>query len=147
MLLKKKEKKNKEIKEVNNDLNKEENLIDKKYGDKNVLGINDENEDDKIIIDKDFDLDNKEFPYLNFFDFLFNSVYEGKCCKLAKKKLIQKCNEIISKYYSIECLILNQIKIENLLKDYRWNDPGLNNYDNNELIIQLKNIISSFNNT
>ena len=82
----KKEKKNKEIKEVNNDLNKEEILIDKKYGDKNELSINDENDDDKIIIDKYFDLENKEFPYLNFFDFLFNSVYDGKCCNLAIKK-------------------------------------------------------------
>ena len=33
-----------------------------------------------------------------------------------------------------------------MLKDYRWNDPRLNNLDNNELISQLKSIISSFNN-
>ena len=113
------------------------------------MGINDENgnDDDKIIINKDFDLDNKEFPNFNFFDFLFNSVYDGKCCKKETKKLIEKCNEIIAKYNSLESIIFNQIKIESLLKDYRWNDPGLNNFDNNDLIIQLKNIISSFNNS
>jgi len=66
---------------------------------------------------------------------------------LNKKELIQKCNEIISKYYSIENIIYNQIKLENLMKDYRWNDPRLNNFDNNQLIEQLKNSLSSFNNT
>ena len=145
----KEEKKNKEINEAINDLNKEENLIDEKKVEQDVLGINDENgnDDDKIIINKDFDLDNKEFPNFNLFDFLFNFVYDGKCCKKKTKKLIEKCNEIIAKYNSLESIIFNQIKIESLLKDYRWNDPGLNNFDNNDLIIQLKNIISSFNNS
>ena len=57
----KEEKKNKEINEDINDLNKEENLIDEKKVEQDVLGINDENgnDDDKIIINKDFDLDNK----------------------------------------------------------------------------------------
>jgi hypothetical protein len=38
------------------------------------------------------------------------------------------------------------MKLENLLKDYRWNNPGLNNLENNELIFELKNLISRFNN-
>ena len=33
-----------------------------------------------------------------------------------------------------------------MLKDYRWNNQELNNFDNNDLIIQFKNLISSFNN-
>ena len=101
------------------DINKkDENLIDNKNEDNNLLIINDEN--DKVITDKDFILDNDKFPELNFFDFLFNGLYDGKCCcKLNKKELIQKCNEIISKYYSIENIIYNQIKLENLIKDYR----------------------------
>ena len=52
----------------------------------------------------------------------------------------------MSKYYSIECVVSYLIKLENLLKDYRWNNPGLNNLENNELILDLKNLISSFNN-
>ena len=48
------------------------------------------------------------------------------------------CNEIVYKYASIDGLIKNQILIENLFKDYKWNDPSLNNIENNNLIIQLK---------
>ena len=132
----------------NDDLNKEENLIDKQNGsnlDKNALSINDEiiNENDREIINKDF---NEGFPRLSFFDYLFNEIYDGRCGKLKKRHLIQKCNEIVSKYYSIECVVSYLIKLENLLKDYRWNNPGLNNLENNELILDLKNLISSFNN-
>lgn len=65
---------------------------------------------------------------------------------VVKKKFIEKCKEIISKYYSMEYIISNQIILENLLKDYRWNDPRLNNINNNELISQLKNIIYPYNN-
>ena len=83
---------------------------------------------------------------MNCFDFLFSGIYNGKCCcKLNIKKLIEKSNEIISKYYSIENIIYNQIKFENMLKDYRWNNQELNNFDNNDLIIQFKNLISPFN--
>ena len=35
-------------------------------------------------------------------------------------------------------LIKNQILIENLLKDYKWNDPNLNNVENNNLFVELK---------
>ena len=67
------------------------------------------------------------------------------CCynNYNTKKNITKCNKIISKFYSIENLIYNQIIIENLLKDYQWNDRKLKNIDNNELIINLKNSIQS----
>ena len=136
---------NKEIKDIDNN---KENLLDKSNEDKNSLNINENdnnNDEDKIIIDKDFNIDDDNFPNLNFFDIIFNGIYDDKCCcKLNKKKLIEKCNEIISKYYSIENIIYNQIMIENILKDYRWNDPELNNIDNNELITQIKNIILSF---
>ena len=134
----------------NPDLNKEENLIDKSNGsnsndDKNVLSINDEivNENDREVINKDF---NEGFPRLNFFDYLFNEMYGGRCGNLDKRKLIEKCNEIVSRYYSIECVVSYLMKLENLLKDYRWNNPRLNNLDNIELILDLKNLISRFNN-
>ena len=29
------------------------------------------------------------------------------------------------------------IKLENLIKDYKWNDPGKNNLDSNELISEI----------
>ena len=103
-------------------------------------------ENNQELINKDFIEDKENFPKLTFFDFLFNEIYNGRCGKVEIRKLIQKCNEIVSKYYSIECVIYNLIKLENLLKDYRWNNPELNNFDNNESILELKNLISSFNN-
>lgn len=142
---------------LNKNENKENNNIDINGGlipnesneNKNALIINDEdnnegnNDNDNNNLNNDHE---NNLPDLNFFDFLFNAIYDDrcKCCKKDIKKLIQKCNEIIAKYYSIENIIYNQIKIENLMKDYRWNDPRLNNLDNNELITQLKNITSSF---
>jgi hypothetical protein len=41
----------------------------------------------------------------------------------------------------VENIIYNQIKIENLLKDYRWNNLQLKNIQNNELIIQLESYL------
>jgi hypothetical protein len=142
----KKEKKNKEL---NGDLNKNEDLLNKSNEDKDILVINDEtnNEEEQNILNNDFNNDNGKFPKLNCFDFLFSGIYNGKCCcKLNIKKLIEKSNEIISKYYSIENIIYNQIKFENMLKDYRWNNQELNNFENNDLVIQFKNLISPFNN-
>ena len=40
---------------------------------------------------------------------------------------------------SIDSLLYNQIKLENLFKDYKWNDPELNDIKNNRMIISLKN--------
>lgn len=146
----KKENKSNEINDPYNypskdDLNKEENLIEPS-GDKNPTSINEDeiiNENDREVINTNF---NEGFPKVNFFDFLFNETYDRRCCKIERRKLIQKCNEIVSKYYSIECVVEYLIKLENLLKDYRWNNPGLNNLENNELILDLKNLISQFNN-
>ena len=140
--LEKKEKKKKEINKSN------EIVMDKTNDDKNILIINDEidNEEEQDVLNEDFNDVNENIPKLNCFDFLFSGIYNGKICKLNVKQLLQKSNEIISKYYSIENIIYNQIKLENILKDYRWNNPGLNNFDNNDLIIQFKNLISSFNN-
>ena len=33
------------------------------------------------------------------------------------------------------------MRLENLLKDYRWNNPSLNNIENNDLIVKLKTIL------
>ena len=52
--------------------------------------------------------------------------------------MISSCNELISKYYTVEYIIYNQIMFENLLKDYKWNDPSLNNIESNEYISRIK---------
>ena len=83
------------------------------------------------------DLYTKKIRKLRFFDFFLNNCY--CCCKKQKpQKIIHICNEIVYKYASVDNLIKNQILIENFLKDYKWNDPSLNNVENNNLFIQLR---------
>ena len=50
--------------------------------------------------------------------------------------------EISKRYNSIENIIYNQFMIENLLKDYKWNNPRLNSIKNIELINKLNMIIT-----
>ena len=50
------------------------------------------------------------------------------------------CNNIISKYYSIDYIVYNQLRLENLFKDYKWNDPELNSIENNKMINELESI-------
>ena len=71
-------------------------------------------------------------------------MFNSKCFKSNKNKFISKCDDIIYKYISIDYILSNQIKLENLLKDYKWNDPKNNNIDNNEMIIELKTIFDGF---
>ena len=74
---------------------------------------------------------------MRFFDFFLNNIY---CCfkKRKAQKNIHECNEIVYKYASIDGIIKNQIWMENFFKDYKWNNPSLNNVENNNLFIQLK---------
>ena len=127
--------------ENNKFISNSEKFLDKENND------NDKHEDTNDKIEEKDDEDNDEdksstnsnarIKKLHFFDFFLNNLYF--CCKKRKQqKIIHMCNEIVYKYASIDCLIKNQILIENFFKDYKWNDPSLNNIENNNLIIQLK---------
>ena len=147
----------KEIKKVKNiELNNnnsqsksslEKNLIDKENSNRNYsinedILINDldnidennlENEDEKMIT---------KLPKLRFFDFFFNNIYSKCCVYIKRQKLIDSCDNILYKYYSIENILYNQILFENLIKDYHWNNPDLKSIHKNELIISLNKYIS-----
>ena len=102
-----------------------------------------EEETEKInqTIEKKEDVDS--LPKYHIFSFIANFFY-CKCCKKNKIQAnITMCNNIIEKYYSLENLIYNQIMIENLLQDYKWNNPDLISFKNNELIYKLKQMIKS----
>ena len=109
--------------------------------DKNV--INDENENyEKNLLD-DIKNDEEEIilPKFRMIHYLLNNIYGLKKWKSNKQEIISLCKEILSKYVSIDYLLLNQIKFENLMKDYKWNNPKLNDIKKNELIYKLKDKI------
>ena len=101
-------------------------------------------EDPKILSEDLVEKSELFLPKLSFFSYIFNFFYSEKCKSNMKNQIIiSKCNDIVSKYYSIENILHNQILIENLLKDYKWNDPLLKDIKNNELIMNLSNCIKS----
>ena len=67
-----------------------------------------------------------------------NNIYCKRYCETKKQEIISKCNEIVLKYNSIDYTLYSQMILENLLKDYKWNNPKLNNIENNKLINDLK---------
>ena len=128
---------NKQFISIRDDLT--ENCIKKDNNIDNIDTDKENNDKDKFIEeDEDKSSENTQrIKKLHFFDFFLNNLYN--CCQKRKQqKIIHMCNEIIYEYASIDILVKNQILLENLFKDYKWNDPSLNNVENNKLFIQLK---------
>ena len=117
---------------IKDDLN--EKCIDKESKENNH---NEDNNYDTKEKEDDLSTNKTRLKKLHFFDFFLNNLY--CCCKNQRpQKIIHTCNQIVYKYASIDNIIKNQILMENFLKDYIWNDPSLNNVENNNLFIQLK---------
>ena len=104
----------------------------------------------KTLIKREFDEANDELdellqakimPKFSFFRFFCNNLYCKFCCyKYRKQEFLHICDKLILKYLSIDSLLYNQMITENILKDYKWNDPLLYNIEKNELLDKLKNI-------
>ena len=113
--------------------------------DSNIMEEESNDNKDKInFIGKD----NKQeriLPKLSFLDFFFNIFYCKKCCFLKRQKLIEACNNIMFQYYSVENILYNQIMLENLFKDYKWNNPELKDiYNNNSLYYIKNNLLNNY---
>jgi hypothetical protein len=89
--------------------------------------------------DDDNENNNLKLSKLPLIDFVLNNFYSGKCCNSNKQKLITLCSKIIYKYHSVEKILYNQIRFENLLNDYKWNNPKLKNVQNNKTILEIRN--------
>ena len=132
---KKKEEKEGQIIELENidpliDNNSKESKLNIKENDDNIDIIeNNIDESNSILLNK-----------LSFYDFFFNNIYSKCCRKIRNQEIINTVNEILHKYLSIDNLLHNQLKLENLFKDYKWNNLSLNNIQNNQLIKKLKKI-------
>ena len=91
---------------------------------------------------KEEKLDNNyELRTINFIQFLLNNINIYSKKKKKEQEIINICNNIITKYISIELILYNQIIFENFLKDYIWKDNDLKQFVNNALIKQLHSII------
>ena len=138
------EKKDSSIKDLN-DNEKQEILIKTDLIEKN--NDNEDSNDKEDDNDSEFRLNKKEriLPKYSFMQFFLNNIYcksWKQCAKYAKQQeILEICNTINKKYLSIDSILYNQIMIENLLRDYNWNNSLLNNIKNNELILKLKNLI------
>ena len=130
--------------ELSDDFDKKNNLIEKDNNDSNNKESNDNNinkeKDDKFENNND-DNNNRYLPKLHFYDYFINNIYMKKCCSSNKQNIISACNEIILKLYSVDHILHNIIMLENLFKDYKWNDPNLNDIESNEMIKNLKSLI------
>ena len=89
--------------------------------------------------DEEVDNNNLHLPKMPFVNFIFNNLFIDKCSNSNKQKLINLSSKIIYKYYSIENILYNQIKFENLLNDYKWNNPKLKNVQNNKTLLEIRN--------
>ena len=123
------------------DINKVEPLIYKNSQEnenENKINIDYSGNDKDIEENKIIETSSYSLKKLYFYHFYFNNIY-CKCCKTIKnQEMINITNEILYKYLSIDHLLFNQIKLENLFKDYKWNNPSFNNIQNNKMIIKLK---------
>jgi hypothetical protein len=107
----------------------------------NNLIINDDIIDCNNNIEIDDLLKEKVFPKLSFMHFFCNNLYYNKCNKFRSQEFLHICNKILLKYISIDSILYNQMRLENLFKDYNWNNPILNNIEKNDLINKLKTLI------
>ena len=134
-----------ENKNIMEDVNNIDKLIDDDDFDKNKnemeqqeYNINDEfgnGDGEENILGESSS--NKVLSELHFYDYFLNNIYSKCCRKIKNQELINNANDIVYKYLSIDYLLYNQIKLENLFKDYKWNNPALNNIQNNKMINKL----------
>ena len=74
---------------------------------------------------------------MKFYDFCIHQFYFKCFGHSIKQSLIESCNDIVSKYMTIESLLYNQIKLENLLKDYKWNNPQYEINEKHDFLLEL----------
>ena len=75
---------------------------------------------------------------INFVHFLGNNIYFKRKNRMKEQNIIEFCNNIVSKYTSIDLILSYQIIFGNLMKDYKWNDNNLKFISNNNLIKKLE---------
>ena len=102
---------------------------------------NDINEPDDDIVEEHDEKIKSSYLNLsipNFFYFLFHFFYSKCCGRSSNHILINSCNDIVAKYITIENILYNQMKLECLWQDYKWNNPQYKIKHREDLILDLK---------
>ena len=113
-----------------------------------ITNISEEKEEGKIFVDNDEkeieeekvknSTEKLDLPSLHFFDFIINKLYFKFFGYSRKQSLINSCNDILEEFISIENIVYNQMKLENLWNDYKWNNPQYEIKEKNDLMLNLK---------
>ena len=82
--------------------------------------------------------ENLDLPSLNFLNFIIHTFYLKCFGPSRKQSLIRSCNNIVAKSITIENIVYNQMKLEYLWKDYKWNNPEYEIKQKDDLILNLK---------
>ena len=111
----------------------------------NISEEKEEEEEGKIFVEKTIEegkeknsTEKLDLPSLKFFDFIINKLYFKFFGYSSKQSLINSCNDIVAKFVSIEKIVYNQMKLENLWNDYKWNNPQYEIKEKNDLVLNLK---------
>ena len=113
-------------------------IITENENENNDLNINESGEEkEEEHFTKNYN-ESVDLPSPRFLDFLIHKFY-FKCYKPSMKQaLIASCKDIVAKYITIENILYNQIKLEYLWKDYKWNNPQYEKQEKDDLLMNLK---------
>ena len=89
------------------------------------------------IDERDENDENLNLIKVSFIHFILNNIYCKKSKRRKEQETIEICNKIIAKYISLDVIIYNQIALEHLFKDYKWNDVNLKKIENNIFLKKL----------
>ena len=126
---------NSESQSESNDNNIEEDFLENEK-------VKDKDKESELILSYKKEKDNERkinFKKIRFVHFFLNNFYCKCCSKFNNQETLNIYNKILYKYISLDSIAYNQILLENLFHDYKWNNPSLKNIDNNDLIFQLRN--------
>ena len=84
------------------------------------------------------DPENVNLPSPRFIDFLLHNLYFECFGHSSRQALIGSCNDIVAKYITIESILYNQMRLEYLWNDYKWNNPKYEENLKDDLILDLR---------
>ena len=112
---------------INNKIDKLPCASQEIINDINSINIDDdETKNENLISNINEEKEDIQMPKLRMYHYILNNLYNlKKCWKSDQQQIISFCKEILNNYISIDYLLFNQIRLDNLLEDYKWNNPKL----------------------